>query len=84
MSIITADEIRKYGYRTIEDILDSVRGVYTTNDRNYGYMGIRGFNRPGDYGTRILMLLDGQRVNDALYDSISADRNFTFVFGMNM
>ena len=75
VSIITADEIRKYGYRTLEDILDSVRGVYTTNDRNYGYLGIRGFNRPGDYGTRVLMLLDGQRVNDAIYDSANVDRN---------
>jgi iron complex outermembrane receptor protein len=76
VSIVTAEEIRKYGYRTLEDVLDSVRGTYTTNDRNYGYLGIRGFNRPGDYGTRMLMLLDGQRVNDSLYDSTNVDRNF--------
>ncbi|MGB5727070.1 MAG: TonB-dependent receptor [Thiogranum sp.] len=76
VSIVTADEIRKYGYRTLEDVIDSVRGLYTTNDRNYGYLGIRGFSRPGDYGTRMLMLLDGQRVNDALYDSTNVDRNF--------
>lgn len=76
VSIVTAEEIRKYGYRNLEDILDSVRGLYTTNDRNYGYLGIRGFNRPGDYGTRILLLLDGQRLNDALYDSPVIDREF--------
>jgi iron complex outermembrane receptor protein len=76
VSIITADEIRKYGYRHLEDILDSVRGFYTTNDRNYAYPGVRGFNRPGDYGTRILLLLDGQRLNDALYDAAAIDREF--------
>lgn len=76
VSIVTADEIRKYGHRTLEDILDSVRGFYTTNDRNYGVPGVRGFNRPGDYGTRILLLLDGQRTNDGLYDSTSIDREF--------
>ena len=76
VSIVTADEIRKYGYRTMADILDSVRGLYITNDRNYDYLGIRGFNRPGDYGTRILMLLDGQRLNDGLYDAVLVDREF--------
>ena len=76
VSIVTAEEIRKYGYRNLEDILDSVRGLYTTNDRNYGYLGVRGFNRPGDYGTRILLLLDGQRLNDGLYDSPVIDREF--------
>ena len=76
VTIVTADEIRKYGYRNLEDILDSVRGFYTTNDRNYAYPGVRGFNRPGDYGTRILLLLDGQRLNDALYDAAAIDREF--------
>lgn len=29
---------------------------------------MRGFNRPGDYNSRILLLTDGSRRNDALYD----------------
>ena len=68
VTIITAEQIRKYGYRTFAQILDSVPGLFTTNDRNYGYLGIRGFNRPGDYNTRVLILVDNHRMNDAVYD----------------
>lgn len=67
--VITADQIKKYGYRTFAQILDSVPGLYTNTDRNYGYLGIRGFNRPGDYTSRVLFLIDNHRLNDALYDS---------------
>lgn len=68
VSVITADEIRKYGYRTLADILRSVRSFYVGYDRNYSYMGFRGFSWPGDYNTRILLLLDGHRLNDNYYD----------------
>src|SRR5687767_11292775 len=33
VSIVTADEIARYGYRSIADILRGVRGIYVTNDR---------------------------------------------------
>ena len=66
--IITADQIKKYGYSNFAQILDSVPGLFTSNDRNYGYLGIRGFNRPGDYTSRVLLLIDNHRLNDAVYD----------------
>ena len=68
VSIVTADEIRKSGYRTLTEILNSVRGFYTTSDRAYSYIGVRGFNRPGDYGGEILIMVDGHRINDAIYE----------------
>ena len=76
VTVITADDIRRYGHRTLADSLRSVRGFYTTYDRNYGYVGIRGFARPGDYNTRILLLLDGHRLNDGTYDMAPIGTDF--------
>lgn len=68
VSVITAEEIRLHGYRTLADVLASVRGFYTSYDRDYEYIGVRGFLRPGDYGSRVLILVDGCRVNDPVYN----------------
>ena len=68
ITVITAADIKRYGHRTLNDVLRSVRGIYTSYDRNYAYIGTRGFSRPGDYNTRVLLLLDGHRLNDELYD----------------
>ena len=76
ITIITADDIKKFGYRTLADILRSVRGLYTTYDRNYHYVGIRGFGRPGDENTRVLLLVDGHRINDAIYAAASIGTEF--------
>ena len=52
VTAITADQIQEHGYRTLADILRTVRGSYVTYDRNYSFVGIRGPNRPGDFHTR--------------------------------
>jgi len=76
VSIVTSDEIRKYGYRTFDDILKSVPGFYVSSDRNYSYVGVRGFGRPGDYNTRVLLLVDGHRINDTVYDMAAIGTDF--------
>ena len=68
VSIVTHDDIERFGYRTLADILRAVRGFYVSNDRNYSYVGVSGFSRPGDYNTRVLLLIDGHRMNDNIYD----------------
>lgn len=67
VTVITSDEIKRYGYRTLSDILRSIRGVTVTNDRNYSYVGVRGFGLPADYNNRVLFLIDGHRINDNVY-----------------
>ena len=65
VSVITADDVKKYGYRTLADILESVRGMQVSYNRDYSFLGIRGFSR-GDYNNRLLVLVDGHRINNSL------------------
>jgi iron complex outermembrane receptor protein len=76
VTIVTSKEIRKFGYRTLGDILRAQRGFYVSNDRNYSYSGVRGFGRNGGYNNRLLVLVDGHRLNDNLYDSVGLDEDF--------
>jgi outer membrane receptor for ferrienterochelin and colicins len=76
VSFITAEEIARYGYRTLADILRGVRGMYVTNDRNFSYLGTRGFGNPGDYNGRVLLLVNGHRVNDNVFGQAEIGAEF--------
>jgi iron complex outermembrane receptor protein len=68
VTIVTADEVKRYGYRTLAEILRSAPGLYTSNDRDYTMLGVRGFNS-ADFNSRVLLLVDGHRINNSLSDS---------------
>ena len=74
-TVITSDEIKRYGYRTLADLLSSVQGFYVANDRNYAFLGTRGLNL-GDFNSRILLLVNGHRVNNDLNDGAYIDTAF--------
>jgi iron complex outermembrane receptor protein len=76
VSFITAEEISRYGYRTLADVLRSVRGMYVSNDRNFSLIGMRGFAKPGDYNSRILLLINGHRVNDNVFGQAEIGAEF--------
>jgi outer membrane receptor for ferrienterochelin and colicins len=76
VSIITKRDIQQYGYRTLGDALRSVRGFYVTYDRVYNAVGVRGVNRPGDFGGRVLINIDGHRLNEPIFDSAFTHNDF--------
>lgn len=76
VSIISGDEIRTFGWRTLGQALSSLRGVFATYDRSYLHLGTRGYGRPGDYNARILLLLNGVPTNDGIYDQAAVGSDF--------
>ncbi|MES2296752.1 MAG: TonB-dependent receptor [Pseudomonadota bacterium] len=76
VTVISAADIRAYGWRTLADLARSVRGMAVNYDRNYSYLGARGVLRPGDYNTRFLLQIDGVRINDAVYDQAPLGAEF--------
>src|ERR1700683_189851 len=77
VSVITRQEIRAFGWRTLDQALASLPGVYVTYDRQFTYLGVRGFGLPGDYNTRVLVTINGNRVNDPIFDSGPSGRELT-------
>jgi len=75
VTVITSDEIKRYGWRTLGDLLASVQGFYVTYDRNYQYLGARGVNL-GDFNSRILVLINGHRINNNLNDGAAIGTSF--------
>jgi iron complex outermembrane receptor protein len=75
-SVVTAEDIRAFGHRSLTDILSSLPGLYVSYDRNYSYLGSRGFGTVGDWNGRILFLVDGHRVNENIYDGAYIGNDF--------
>jgi len=82
VSILTAEDIRLYGWRTLGDALRTLQGFNVTDDATYGYAGVRGISQPGDYRPRLQMLIDGMAVNDNIYASSPVDSAFPLDIGL--
>lgn len=76
VTVITREQIREHAWRTLADLLDAVPGLFVTTDRSYSYLGVRGFLRPADYNTNVLLLIDGIPFNDALYNQAMLGSEF--------
>ncbi|MEO7092952.1 MAG: TonB-dependent receptor [Polyangiales bacterium] len=65
VTVISGDRIRRFGYRTIGEAVASVAGVYLVDNRLSYSVGVRGLQIPGDFNTRLLVLVDGASINEA-------------------
>jgi iron complex outermembrane receptor protein len=82
VTVITAEEIERYGWTSLADVLQASRGFYLTNDRTSIYAGLRGIGRPSDYNSRLLILIDGQPVNGAIFGSAAVGSDLAIDLGM--
>ena len=70
VTVITAEDIDKYGYRTLGEAMAFVRSFAVNYNRTYTTVGVRGFNLPWDYGSRILVMVNGHNMADHVFDSM--------------
>ncbi|MDQ9171454.1 TonB-dependent receptor [Oxalobacteraceae bacterium R-40] len=66
VTVIARDQIKRFGYRTIQEALASLPGVYNAASQ-WPALGVRGIAVPGDFGSRILYLVNGMPMYEATY-----------------
>jgi iron complex outermembrane receptor protein len=71
VTVITSDHIRRYGFRTLAEVLSNVRSFYTSSDGPFRFVGTRGFSLLGDLNTRFLVLINGHHFTDNVYGAMS-------------
>ena len=76
VQVISAEDIRAHGWRTLGEALESLPGLYLSDSGIYTYLGARGQLRAGDYDTRFLLLIDGHRINDPVYSQSPVGQEF--------
>ena len=75
VTVITAEEIELYGYRSLADILRAQRGFYLSSDGLNSFLGVRGFLRPGEWNARILVLIDGRPTREVIFNQTHLDQD---------
>jgi iron complex outermembrane receptor protein len=66
VSVISHDDITLFGYRTIADALYSLPGFYNAASQ-WPSLGLRGIAVPGDFGSRVLYMINGMPIYEPTY-----------------
>ena len=64
VTIVTREDIERYAYQTLDEVLRNQVGFYSGSDRDHTDIGVRGVGRPGQYNNRLVVLIDGHTLND--------------------
>jgi len=68
VTVITSEEIEKFGYRTLAEALAYVPGIFMSSDHTNSHIGVRGFALPGDYASRAIVMINGHNIADNIFD----------------
>lgn len=64
--VVTSEDIRRFGYRSLDEVLRSVPGLFVADDSFYPTPAVRGMHQIGDLTTRVLVLVDGHPLNNSV------------------
>lgn len=65
LTVVTRDEIERYGLRTLADVINYTSlGGYTLYDHMYDWVGMRGMFGFLDFNTRVVLMLNGHVLNE--------------------
>ncbi len=63
VTVITADQIRRRGYHTLADAMESIMGFYVWRDLINPSITIRGFNAVRAWNQNLKIMIDGQPIS---------------------
>lgn len=67
VAIVTARDIQEFGYRSLGEILDSMRGLSMAYNASRGFLSGRGYANSGSHSGRLTLLIDGYRATDGFF-----------------
>lgn len=74
-TVISADELRRYGLRSLDEVIDFASlGMTTSSTLRYSEIGARGVLLTVDYGNHVLLLVDGHPLNEPWNGTAYFDR----------
>lgn len=72
VSIVSGEDIARYGYRTVNEALAAVPGFYDASSQ-WPQFGVRGLADPGDFGSRVLFMVNGMPIYEPTYGGFFVD-----------